>query len=336
MSQALLAGSAAAAFAAGLVAFFAPCCSGVMVPTYLAAVGGGSRWRVARATALYVAGVAAVVWPITLGASALSSLVSRWHGALFLTGGALMLLVAAALWRGTMLALPLPQPELSGTALSVFGLGAFSGAASACCAPVLTGAAALSVASGAWWGGALLGGTYILGLVAPLLPLAFLFGRLRGRLRGRVRDPKLTLRLGRYAKRTTVSRLVGSALFSALGALFIALALTGNAETVPGFQRTLGGWLAGAPSRLGDVPDALAWPLLAAVAIVLAYVVLKPSTREESHEQQAVSSRPRAQAPPAPTGNAPALPGAGRGRGRARRARRLLRRAAGLVEQGRA
>ncbi len=80
MSDGLFAGSAAAAFMAGMVAFFAPCCAGVMLPAYLGAVAGGSRWRIARLTALYVAGVAAVVWPITLGASALAALVTRWHG----------------------------------------------------------------------------------------------------------------------------------------------------------------------------------------------------------------------------------------------------------------
>jgi cytochrome c-type biogenesis protein len=52
----LMAGSLAAAFAAGMVAFFAPCCAGVMMPAYLAAIGGGHRLRVARLTALYVAG----------------------------------------------------------------------------------------------------------------------------------------------------------------------------------------------------------------------------------------------------------------------------------------
>ena len=284
MSQALLAGSAAAAFAAGLVAFFAPCCSGVMVPTYLAAVAGGSRWRVARLTALYVAGVAAVVWPITLGASAVSSVVGRWHAAFYLGGGLLMLLVAAALWRGTMVPLPLPQPELSGSALSVFGLGAFSGAATACCAPVLAGAVALSAASGTLLGGFLLGGAYILGLVAPLLPMAFVVGRVRGR----VRDPKLTVRLGGYAKRTTVSRVAGSVVFAGFGLLFIVLALTGNAETAPGFQRTLAGWFGRLAARLDDLPNAIAWPALAALALVLVYLVLKPGKQEERHEQEAL------------------------------------------------
>lgn len=284
MSQALLAGSAAAAFAAGLVAFFAPCCSGVMVPTYLAAVAGGGRWRVARLTALYVAGVAAVVWPITLGASAVSSAVGRWHGLLFLAGGLLMLVVAAGLWRGTMIPLPVPRPELTGSALSVFGLGAFSGAATACCAPVLAGAVGLSVASGTLLGGFLLGGAYILGLVAPLLPMAFVAGRLRGR----VRDARLTLRLWGHAKSITASRLAGSALFAGFGALFVALALTGNAETAPGFQVTLTRWMSQVARALDDVPNAVAWPVLAALALLLAVLVLKPRPREERHEHEAL------------------------------------------------
>jgi cytochrome c biogenesis protein CcdA len=75
----LLAGSLAAAFTAGVVAFFAPCCAGVTMPAYLAAICGGHRFRVARLTAVYVAGVSLVVLPITLGAAALASYVSRWH-----------------------------------------------------------------------------------------------------------------------------------------------------------------------------------------------------------------------------------------------------------------
>ena len=277
MSQALFAGSAAAAFAAGLVAFFAPCCAGVMVPTYLAAVGRGSRWRVARSTALYVAGVAAVVWPITLGVGALSALISRWHPVLFVIGGVMMIGVAVALWRGSMLPISVPQPELSGSPASVFLLGAFSGATTACCAPVLAGAVALSAATGSWLGGGLLGGVYILGLVAPLLPLAFTWGRLRGR----VRDPRLTLRLAGYAKRLTLSRLVGSVVFAGFGVLFITLAVTGNAETAPGFQRSLGLWVGRLTRDLDSVPNAVTWPLVAAVVVFLAYLVFRPAKPKE-------------------------------------------------------
>ena len=274
----LLAGSLATAFAAGLVAFFAPCCAGVMLPTYLAAVSGGSRLRVVSLSALYVAGVAAVVLPITLGASALASLVSDWHGQLFVLGGVMMLFVAAGLWRGTMLPLKLRKPALSGSAGSVFALGAFSGAATACCAPVLGGAVALSATTADVAGGLVLGGAYVAGLVAPLLPLALVTGRVRGR----VPDPRLALRLGRYRKRLTLSRLAGTIVFGAFGLLFIGLALTGNSETAPGFQETLGLSARRVGAYLDDVPNIVAFPVLAALLAAFAYSLIR---RGASHEQ---------------------------------------------------
>ena len=172
MSDLLMAGSLAAAFAAGMVAFFAPCCAGVMMPAYLAAIGGGRRLRVARLTAVYVLGVSVVVLPITLGAAALAGYVSRWHPQMFAIGGLMMIGVAVALWRGTMLPIDVPQPRMSGSTLSVFGLGVFSGAATACCAPVLAGAIALSATSGTIAGGLLLGIAYVAGMMTPLIPVA--------------------------------------------------------------------------------------------------------------------------------------------------------------------
>jgi cytochrome c-type biogenesis protein len=177
MSDALMAGSMAAAFAAGTVAFFAPCCAGVMMPAYLAAIGGGHRFRVARLTAVYIAGVALVVLPITLAAAVLSSYITKWHPQLFAIGGLMMIGVAVALWRGAMLPLELPQPKMTGSVVSVFALGVFSGAATACCVPVLAGAIALSATSGTLAGGLLLGIAYVAGMIAPLVPVAVLYGR---------------------------------------------------------------------------------------------------------------------------------------------------------------
>lgn len=278
--DALLAGSLAAAFAAGLVAFFAPCCAGVMLPTYLAAVSGGSRFRVARLSALYVGGVAVVVLPITLGASALAAFVSDWHAQLFVLGGVMMLLVAAAIWRGTMLPVKVPKPALTGSAGSVFALGAFSGAATACCAPVLAGAIALSATTADVAGGLLLGAAYIAGLVFPLVPLALLAGRVRGR----VRDPRLTLRLAGYTKHLTVSRLAGSVLFAGFGLLFIGLALTGNSNTAPGFQATLGVWARRVGAYVDGVPNLVVFPLLAAALAAFAFAVIRKGrdTREQA------------------------------------------------------
>lgn len=276
----LFAGSLAAAFAAGLVAFFAPCCSGVMLPTYLAAVSGGSRFRVARLSALYVAGVAAVVLPITLGASALAAFVSDWHAQLFVLGGVLMLFVAVALWRGTMLPVKVPKPSLTGSPASIFALGAFSGGATACCAPVLAGAVALSATTANIAGGLLLGAAYVTGLVAPLVPVALLAGRLRGR----VPDPPVTLRLGGHTKRLTVSRLTGAGVFGGLGLLFVALALTGNSDSAPAFQETLGIGARRLGAYVDDVPNLVALPVLAAVLAAFALAAIRKGreTREQA------------------------------------------------------
>lgn len=273
-STTIMGGSAAAAFAAGLVAFFAPCCSGVMMPTYLAAISGGNRFRAARLTAVYVGGVAAVVLPITLGAAAVGQFTSRYHPALFVIGGLMMLFTAVTLWRGSMLPLPIPQPELTGTAGSVFVLGVFSGAATACCAPVLAGAAALSALNQTWVGGLALGGAYLMGIVAPLVVLALCFQGVKRK----VRDPKLTLAFASYSKRISLSRLVGAVVFAAFGLVFVGLALAGESQSGNGVQR----WLAAqldhhVAAHAGQVPNWVMWPALALSAAVLLFLVVKPS-----------------------------------------------------------
>ena len=276
-----MAGSLAAAFAAGMVAFFAPCCAGVMMPAYLAAVGGGRRMRVARLTALYVAGVSVVVLPITLGAAVLSSYVSKWHPQMFTIGGLMMIGVAVALWRGTMLPIDVPQPKLTGSALSVFGLGLFSGAATACCAPVLAGAIALSATSGTIAGGLLLGIAYVAGMMVPLIPLALLYGEAKKR---RVRDPQVTLQLGAHVKRIGIVKLLGSLLFAGFGLLFIALAMTGNSDTAPGFQKAMGLWVRELSDYLDNIPNFITLPVLLAMLTGFAYAVLRKGG--DRHERQ--------------------------------------------------
>ena len=277
-----MAGSLAAAFAAGMVAFFAPCCAGVMMPAYLAAIGGGKRLRVAQLTAVYVAGVALVVLPITLGAAALASYLSAWHPQMFTIGGLMMIGVAVALWRGTMLPIDLPQPKLTGSTLSVFGLGVFSGGATACCAPVLAGAIALSATSGTIAGGLLLGVAYVAGMMAPLIPLALLYGQAKKR----VKDPRITLRFGSHAKRIGVMKLAGTVIFAGFGVLFIVLALTGNSDTAPGFQRVAGSWMRSVAAYVDGVPNLVSLPILGVLVGSFVYAIFRrggdSSERKES------------------------------------------------------
>lgn len=281
-----MAGSLAAAFSAGMVAFFAPCCAGVMMPAYLAAIGGGRRLRLARLTAVYVAGVSVVVLPITLGAAALASYVTRWHAQLFAIGGLMMIGVAVALWRGTMLPIDLPQPKLTGSTASVFGLGVFSGGATACCAPVLAGAIALSATSATVAGGLLLGLAYVAGMMAPLVPLALVYDRAKGR----VKDPRVTLRLGSHAKRIGVVKLLGTGVFGGFGVLFVVLALTGNSNSAPGFQQQMGNWMRSVAAAVDGVPNVVSFPVLAALVGGFVFAVIRKGG--ESNERKAGKEGP--------------------------------------------
>jgi hypothetical protein len=91
----------------------------------------------------------------------------------------------------------------------------------------------------------------------------------------------LSLRIGRYSKNITASRAVGTLVFGAFGILFIALAVTGNAETAPGFQRSLGVWVGHLAHRLDSMPNVIAWPIVGLVIGVLVYLVIKPLKPEE-------------------------------------------------------
>jgi cytochrome c-type biogenesis protein len=288
MGEALLTGSALAAFLAGMVAFFAPCCAFVMLPTYLASVTGANRWRTAALTAVFVAGVATVVWPLTLGAAGLSQLIAANHETMFVLGGVMMLAVGVATLRGWMWhhAPSVGGGDPSGV-VGIYGMGVFAGAATACCAPVLAGAVAIAGVSGSWWAGGLLGLFYLLGLITPLLLSAAGIGRLRGRLR----DPRVSFSVIGRTVRSTVSRLVGGGAFVVLGAGLIALALTGNARTAPGAQKEFGQWLTARANDLNDViPSGAGWVLMLALGAGIAYA----GVRSLRHPQVAL---PAAAAP---------------------------------------
>lgn len=125
-------------------------------------------------------------------------------------------------------------------------------------------------------------------MMAPLIPLALIYGKAKNK----VRDPKLTLRVGSRAKRIGAVRLAGVLLFCGFGLLFIALALTGNAETAPGFQKTIGLWMREVGAYLDDIPNFVFLPMLAALIVAFGYAVLrKGGFRHEPETSQ--SSPPR-------------------------------------------
>lgn len=90
-----------AAFLAGMVALFAPCCITVLLPAYLASAFREKK-NILKMTFVFFAGIAVILVPIGLGAAGLARLFSNFHKELYIFGGILMLILAilAFFWGG--------------------------------------------------------------------------------------------------------------------------------------------------------------------------------------------------------------------------------------------
>ena len=128
-------------------------------------------------------------------------------------------------------------------------------------------------------------------MMAPLVPLALIYGRAKKK----VRDPKVTLRLGAHTKRIGVAKLAGVVIFAGFGILFIALALTGNSDTAPGFQRAMGDWMRTVASYVDGIPNFVSLPILLALIGGFLFAILRkgsdPNERQESTGSSAAGAR---------------------------------------------
>lgn len=247
MTDLLTTGSVLAAFFAGGVALFAPCCIVFLAPSYLAVAVKNRRWRLLPLTFVFAAGLGLVLVPLTLGMSLLAAAIARYHQILYTAGGILMLALAAWSLTGRMWSLPsfLRTPDTRrGDTASFFALGVFSGIASACCAPVLVGVMTLSALSGSPIGGLALGIAYVFGMVFPLLLMALLWDRFRLGERRFLQAKPVTIRLPRQHVLHTNTINVGVAIaFAVMGVFVLYLADTGSMTSGPGFQVAIGSGL---------------------------------------------------------------------------------------------
>ena len=166
MGELLVGTTLLASFLGGVVALLAPCCVSVMLPAYLS-TGFRHRGGVVGATLVFGAGVATLILPIGLGATALSRLLFGGHVWVFSIGGVLMIAAGIAVLAGWSPNLPMPgaRAARTGSYRSAYLLGVFSGAASACCAPVLAGVAVLSGAAASFPVALAVGVAYVAGMV---------------------------------------------------------------------------------------------------------------------------------------------------------------------------
>jgi cytochrome c biogenesis protein CcdA len=223
----LTTGSVVAAFLAGGVALFAPCCIVFLAPSYLAAAVKSRRWRLLPLTFVFAAGLALVLLPLTLGASLLAGAIARFHAPLYIAGGTLMIVLAALALSGRMWSLPsfVRAPDATrADSASFFALGVFSGIASSCCAPVLIGVMTLSALAANPAGGAVLGLAYVFGMVFPLFVMALVWDKARLNERRFLRAKLVRIRVAGRVLVTNTVNLVVAVGFTVMGIAIIALA----------------------------------------------------------------------------------------------------------------
>ncbi|MGW2346584.1 cytochrome c biogenesis CcdA family protein [Streptomyces sp. NPDC001661] len=208
-----------AAFLGGLLALLSPC-SALLLPAFFA-YSFTSRTRLLARTAVFYVGLCLTLVPLGVAGSFASRLFYGHRDLLVTAGGWLLIALGVAqiagLGFGSRRMARAAGQRRTGTALSVFALGAVYGLAGFCAGPILGGILTVAAVGGNPLHGGLLLAVYALGMAVPIFFLALLWDRYDlGRkrwLRGR------TVRVGRFSLHTTST--VGGTLFVLLGVLFL-------------------------------------------------------------------------------------------------------------------
>lgn len=270
MSALLFSTTILVAFVGGVLALLAPCCISVMLPAYFASTFR-RRTQIVGMTLVFAAGVGTVILPIALGATALSRLLLGQHAWVFGIGGLLMVVAGVAMLAGKTFSIPMMGRTASGGGgmRNVYGLGVFSGGASACCAPVLVGVAAVAGATASFPVALLIGVVYVFGMVAPLAVIALVWDRKDWGSTSFLRDRRVGVFPGR---KIALSAAISGALMVLMGVLTAALAISGQAMVTSGWQVRVTAWL----QHLSSVVlDGLSWlPGWASAALVFGALAL--------------------------------------------------------------
>lgn len=294
MGDLLTSGSVLAAFFAGGVALFAPCCIVFLLPSYLAAAVKNRRWKLLPLTFIFAAGLALVLVPITLGMSLVAGTVARFHTPLYVAGGILMLALAVLALSGRMWSMPrfLHTPDVArADTASMFALGVFSGIASSCCAPVLAGVMTLSALSGSAVGGTVLGFAYVFGMVFPMFVMALLWDKFHLGERRFLQARPVRLRLWKgHALVTNTLNVVVAIAFAVMGVFILFLANTGEMTSGPGFQVAIGRWLGGVFGRIETWVAPIPEPLLGAGLLALVAVFVLAMLRDRHQHTTAAGA----------------------------------------------
>jgi len=283
-----------AAFFAGSVALFAPCCITVLLPAYMASAFREKK-NILKMTLIFFLGISIVLVPIGLGVAGLAEFLRDFHNELYIFGGLFMLALAVMAILGKGIALPLPKRlkakmDLSNTK-SVLVLGMLSGAATACCAPVLAGAMTLAVISGAFWKAIIVVFAYVFGMTFPLFLTAYFYDKYKIDQSKLIKGKLLEVKVPAFIESVTnlkikslfvhTTSLLASGMFLLIGSTMLILGLTDNAYWSPHTQAkvgtTLNSWSNSVLKTLMLVPDIVWGVLVIGLFVFFLYKIRKNS-----------------------------------------------------------
>ncbi|WP_405606887.1 cytochrome c biogenesis CcdA family protein [Streptomyces sp. NBC_01511] len=274
----------AMAFLGGLLALLSPC-SALLLPAFFA-YSFTSRTRLVARTCVFYAGLCTTLVPLGVAGSFASRLFYGHRDVLVMVGGWTLILLGVAqvvgFGFGSRRLAQAAGNRRSGSALSVFALGAVYGLAGFCAGPILGGILTVAAIDGDPVHGGVLLGVYALGMAVPVFALALLWDRFdlgrRRWLRGRM------FTVGPLTLHSTSA--LGGALFVVLGVVFLAFDGTSALPSLLSTETEFA-WEERLSALGGAVSDRLLLLVLAGVAALAAAVVLvRGTSRRREREGQ--------------------------------------------------
>lgn len=278
----LVSTSLVATFIVGMAALFAPCCITVLLPSYFASIFKEKK-RVFLMTFIFFLGILTVFLPIGLGFATLSQFFRHYHNYIFSIGGTFLIVLGITTLFGSHLSLPWRvNPVIKGTGFySIYSLGIFSGIATTCCAPVLSGVLALSTLSGSIFWGSMYTLSYVLGMVLPLFVIAFFMDKFNFTKRFMaIRRPLQYSIVGRSIN-ITISQFVSSIIFLSMGILITVLALTNKLYAHASYQMDVNIFTTNLIHSFNKIIRIIPESIWAVILILIVVVIIKASLKKE-------------------------------------------------------
>lgn len=277
----LIGASVITSFIAGTAALFAPCCIGILLPTYLGSIFR-QKVMIFFMTFIYFLGLLTVFLPIGLGVSFVSVALREYHTTIFSLGAMFMIALGLFLLAGKQFSLPSPvHPQLSRYNVpSVFMLGIFSAIATTCCAPVLAGVLAVSSLSGSLILGGLYTLSYVLGMTLPLFLIAALVDTTNMTTKLWIFRRSVNVRLFGIRWSVLISSLIAGLTFLLFGSYVLYLALTNQLAMQNTYQITVNISIAQLTKGIGAFTRIIPEPIWAIVFVIILGVIIAKAMKQ--------------------------------------------------------